>query len=139
MLLKRIAEHKIIPLLGCKRLFDRSWYGNPLVENQGDHHFSPGSVIKKPNQLDHTYLLVWFSLDLDFWGTLELSLNFSIFIFHKLDHVSSDADIIHDRTKFRGSEDLVWLVITQWIGSPSVDYLVWFFDHIFSMIFGEKW
>ena len=110
-----------------------------MVENQGDHHFSPESVIKKPNQLDHTFLLVWFSLALDFWGTLELSLNFSIFIFHKLDHVSSDADIIHDRTKFRGSEYLVWLVITQWIGSPSVDYLVCFFDHIFLMIFGEKW
>ena len=48
---------------------------------------------------------------------------------------------IHDRTRLRGSEYLVWLVITQWIGSPSVDKsakVVWFFDHIFSKIFGEK-
>ena len=27
---------------------------------------------------------------------------------------------IHDRTRLRGSEYLVWLVITQWIGSPFV-------------------
>ena len=30
-------------------------------------------------------------------------------------------DIIHDRTRFRGSEYLVWFVIIQWIGSPSID------------------
>ena len=28
---------------------------------------------------------------------------------------TSVGDIIHDRTRFRGSEYLVWLVITQWI------------------------
>ena len=57
---------------------------------------------------------------------------------NQLEHVSTEADIIHDRTRFRGSEYLVWLVITQWIGSPSVDNL-FFFYHIFLMIFGEKW
>ena len=67
MLLKRIAEHKIIPLLGCKLLFDRSWYGNPLVENQGDHHFSPESVIKKPNQTEQV------SVEGDFTNFLRLS------------------------------------------------------------------
>ena len=30
-------------------------------------------------------------------------------------------DIIHDRTRFRRSGYLVWLLITQWIGSSSVD------------------
>ena len=45
---------------------------------------------------------------------------------NQLEHVSTEADIIHDRTRFRGSEYLVWLVITQWIGSPSVDNLFFF-------------
>ena len=46
---------------------------------------------------------------------------------NQLEHVSTEADIIHDRTRFRGSEYLVWLVITQWIGSPSVDRsAIWF-------------
>ena len=37
---------------------------------------------------------------------------------NQLEHVSTEADIIHDRTRFRGSEYLVWLVITQRIASP---------------------
>ena len=47
------------------------------------HHFSPESVIKKPNQIEH---------------------------------VSTEGDVY-----------LVWLVITKWIGSPSVDRsAIWF-------------
>ena len=53
--------------------------------------------------------------------------------------MSIEGDIIHDKTKFRGSEHLVWLVITQWIGSPSVDrnaiwfvFLITYFEDIWS-------
>ena len=58
---------------------------------------------------------------------------------NQIEHVSTEGDIIHIRTRFRGSEYLVWLVITQWIGSTSVDRnAIWFFFyHIFSKIFGE--
>ena len=40
---------------------------------------------------------------------------------NQIEHVSTEGDIIHKRSRFKGSDYLVWLVITQWIGSPSVD------------------
>ena len=61
---------------------------NHCNQSSGHHHFSPESVIKKPNQIGH---------------------------------VSTEGDVIPDRTRFRGSEYLVWLVNTQWIGSTSLD------------------
>ena len=48
----------------------------------------------------------------------------------QVENVSTIGDIIHDRTRFRGSEYLVWLVITQWIGSPSVERSVICFSFI---------
>ena len=64
---------------------------------QGHHYFSPKSVIKKTKT------------------------NWAI------EHVSMERDIINDWTRFRGSEYLVWLLIWQWIGSPSVDKsAIWF-------------
>ena len=39
---------------------------------------------------------------------------------------SSEVDIIHNLTRFRGSEYLVWLVTTQWIGSPVDRRVFWF-------------
>ena len=32
---------------------------------------------------------------------------------NQIEHVSTEGGIIHERTMFRGSEYLVWLVITQ--------------------------
>ena len=56
---------------------------------------------------------------------------------NQIKHVSTEGDIIHDGTRFRGSEYLVWLVITQWIGSPSVDKrAIWFF---LSLNFEDIW
>ena len=53
---------------------------------------------------------------------------------NQIEHVSTEGGIIHERTMFRGSEYLVWLVITQLIMQfPS------FFYHIFSKKFGEWW
>ena len=46
---------------------------------------------------------------------------------NQIEHVSTEGDIINDRTRFTGPEYLVWLVITQWIGSPSVEKrAIWF-------------
>ena len=51
---------------------------------------------------------------------------------NQIENVSTEGDIIHDWTRFRGSEYLVWLVITQLIGSPSIDRSVicFFLSHI---------
>ena len=40
---------------------------------------------------------------------------------NQIEQVSTEGDITHDRTRFRESEYLVWLVITKWIGQPCVD------------------
>ena len=40
---------------------------------------------------------------------------------NQIEHVSTEGDIIHTRTRFRGLEYLVWLVITQWIPAPSAE------------------
>ena len=58
-----------------------------------------------------------------------------------LEHVSTEGDIIYDRTMFRGSEYLVWLVIAQLKGTPSVDKCgTWFvfLDHIFLKFFFDR-
>ena len=66
--------------------------GNFVFKTIGQHHFSPESVIKKPNPIEH---------------------------------VSTEGDI--SSMIGPGSEDLVWLVITKWIGPPSVDRCaIWF-------------
>ena len=55
---------------------------------------------------------------------------------NQIEHVSTEGDIIHDRTRFRGPEYLVWLAILQCNGyllQTEVQFgLV--FDHIFSKI-----
>ena len=55
---------------------------------------------------------------------------------NQIEHVSTAGDIIHDRTRFRCSEYMVWLVTIQWIGSPSVEKKVQlFFVLIFLVVF----
>ena len=80
--------------------------GNFVYKTIGQHHSSPESVIKKPNQIEH---------------------------------VSTDGDI--SSVIGPGSEDLVWLVITKWIGSPSVDksailfvFLIAYFENIWRKV-----
>ena len=60
---------------------------------------------------------------------------------NQIEHVFTEGDIIHDRTRFRGPEYLVWLAILQCQWISSVDRsAIWFifWSHIFKDI-GEKW